>query len=166
MDKQQTDGDIKDAIRHAEAQCLKQNVRLTEKRQNVLAVLLRAGKALSAYDITALYKQQFKESIPTMSIYRILDFLDSRKLAHRLQLANKYVICEHIGCDHEHKQAQFLICEQCQKVKELNSSSRISMELKHSVESSGFELSNEQLEINCICQDCLTDAKLAEESSL
>ena len=37
-----------------------------------------------------------------------------------LNLANKYVACSHITCEHEHEVPQFLICGQCQRVEEIS----------------------------------------------
>ena len=38
-----------------------------------------------------------------MSIYRILEFLESQQLVHKLKLTNRYVACVHITCNHEHE---------------------------------------------------------------
>ncbi|WP_096085221.1 Fur family transcriptional regulator [Agaribacterium haliotis] len=148
---------IDSLIQHAEIQCKKQGSRLTDKRKNVLRILLKAGKALSAYELVENYQTELEESIPVMSVYRILDFLDEKQLAHRLQLANKYVACEHIHCDYQHSQPQFLICSQCQKVKEISSSAEVCNEVHNNVEKSGFQIAKAQLEISCICKDCANE---------
>ena len=36
------------------------------------------------------------------------------------QLANKYVACAHIASDHGHASPQFLICNDCDLVKEIS----------------------------------------------
>ena len=107
-------------IQHAEQHCKNHGVRLTEKRKQVLAGLIQTDKALSAYELIDVCKEQCGEVIPAMSVYRILEFLESENLVHKLKLANKYVVCAHIRCDHAHGVPQFLICGKCNKVKEIS----------------------------------------------
>ena len=117
----------------------------------------RRGKALSAYELVEAYKRALGESLPAMSMYRILDFLISEDLVHRLELANKYVACEHISCGAEHAQTQFLICSQCQKVKEIVIDGAVIAMLKKNIGDADFHLSNLQLEMNGICKECRSD---------
>ena len=93
-----------------------------------------------------------------MSVYRILGFLQSQRLVHKLDLASKYVACAHIACDHEHGLSQFLVCGLCHRVKEVNVSRSTIKALEDSVAEAGFHLASHQLEINCVCQDCLESA--------
>lgn len=141
-------------IEHAEQYCKNHNVLLTVKRKLVLSALLTSDKALSAYDVIDLCKQQFKQKLSAMSVYRILDFLESVKLAHKLKLANKYVACSHISCDHEHGIPQFLICGACDQVKEISINKSTMSELQNEVKQAGFQLVTPQLEMNCICNSC------------
>lgn len=145
-------------IHHAEQTCKTNGARLTTKRKQILSSLLTSGKALSAYDLVDIYKTEFGESLPAMSIYRILDFLQDVHLVHKLHLANKYVACAHITCDHEHAVPQFLICRQCQKVEEISIKKSTVTDLKRNVEDAGFHLVSPQLEMNCICKSCFPNA--------
>jgi len=138
----------------AEQQCKTSGARLTNKRKQVLAGLVQADKALSAYELIDYCKAEYGESLPAMSVYRILDFLHEERLVHKLDLANKYVACSHITCDHAHAVPQFLICSQCQVVKEVNIDQSTIDQLKLNVESAGYHLSGFQLEMNCICEAC------------
>ena len=142
-------------IEHAEQQCRENGARLTTKRKLVLSGLLQSGKALSAYELVEFCKEQFDETIPAMSVYRILDFLQVQKLAHKLELANKYVACAHITCRDEHATSQFLICKRCQRVKEIDISDSVIESLRQDVLDADFELDNPQLEINGICARCV-----------
>ena len=72
--------------------------------------LLESDKALSAYELTEFCRDRLGFDLLPMSVYRILEFLEGEHLAHRLNLANKYVACSHITCEHEHDVPQFLIC--------------------------------------------------------
>lgn len=145
-------------IDHAEQYCKTHGSRLTSKRKQVLSGLLKSGKALSAYELIDICKAEYGEALPAMSMYRILDFLKDEHLVHKLNLANKYVACAHITCDHDHAVPQFLICGECQKVTEISIKKSTIEELKGNVEDAGFSLKSPQLEMNCICHSCLESA--------
>ncbi len=141
-------------IDRAEQQCKANGTRMTSKRKHILHGLLQSDRALSAYELVEYCKTEFDETIPAMSVYRILEFLEEEHLVHRLNLANKYVACSHIRCDHEHAMSQFLICQSCQRVKEVDISDSVVKSLRKTVRDAGFELQSPQLEINCICEGC------------
>lgn len=143
-------------IIHAEQGCRNHGSRMTTKRKRVLSLLVQSKKALSAYDLIALCKQEFGQNVPAMSVYRILEFLESENLVHKLNLAKKYVACSHITCDHDHGVPQFLICGECSHVKEVSISKQTIAELQKNVEDAGFQLISPQLEMNCICDSCAT----------
>lgn len=145
---------VEKIIDHAEQHCKTHGSRLTQKRKQVLSGLLQSEKALSAYELIDVCKNEFGETLPAMSMYRILDFLQGEHLVHKLKLANKYVACAHISCDHEHAVPQFLICGECQKVMEINISRSTIKKLEQNVEDAGFHLISPQLEMNCICDNC------------
>lgn len=149
---------IQEKIEHADRKCSQRGVRLTAKRKLILSSLLWSDKALSAYDIVDHCKHEFGEIIAAMSVYRILEFLEQQQLVHKLNLANKYIACCHIDCDHSHDVPQFLICSVCQRVKEISLGKITEQELKHDVEEAGFQLVHPQLEINCICDECVDEA--------
>ena len=151
--------DIESVIDEAEQRCRGRGARLTAKRKQVLAGLLHAKSALSAYELVDYCRSEYGYAIPAMSVYRILDFLESQHLVHKLNLANKYVACAHIACDHDHAVPQFLICSRCQRVEEINVSAATIDALQRSVRDAGFELVSPQLEMNCLCEDCKTDAQ-------
>lgn len=143
---------------HAEATCRARGARLTDKRRRVLMGLLQSRKAMSAYDLIAYWQSEFNENIPPMSVYRILDFLESENLAHKLHLANKYIACSHISCDHAHEVPQFLICEECSSVKEIGIKKSLIDTLRRSVKQAGYELQSPQLELHCLCENCAKQA--------
>lgn len=138
----------------AKKDCQAHGVPITSKRVNVYSLLLSAKKAVSAYELADSYKQMFRKPVPVITVYRVLEFLQSKNLVHKLETANKFVVCEHIDCDHQHPASQFLICQQCLKVKELGMSNVKIEELKKMVEEAGFHLKSPQLEMNCICKAC------------
>lgn len=151
-------------IQYAEQHCKAHGARLTIKRKLVLAGLIQSNKALSAYELTDVCKEHYGESIPAMSVYRILEFLEGEHLVHKLNLANKYVACSHIICGHAHGTPQFLICGTCSKVEEINISQSTITELQKTVKNAGYQLMSPQLEMNCLCDNCSALAAQRQEN--
>lgn len=147
---------VDEIINQAEQYCNSRGSRLTTKRKQVLSSLVQSNKALSAYTLIDLCKEKFGETIPAMTIYRTLEFLEEEKLVHKLNLANKYVACSHVICDHKGGGSQFLICNSCDLVKEISIDQANIKELQKNVVDAGFQLVSPQLEIDCICNECLT----------
>ena len=142
------------ALERAEKRCNEHGSKLTEKRRQVLSGLLDSEKALSAYELTDFCRTELGYNLLPMSVYRILDFLESRKLVHRLNLTNKYVACSHIACDHQHALAQFLICKSCHRVEELSLPASVLSSIEGGAKKVGYQLVNNQLEVECVCNDC------------
>jgi len=146
---------IESIIKDAEKHCKDHGARLTEKRKQVLIGLVESNKALSAYELIAFCKQRYDTNMPAMSVYRILEFLESQHLVHKLNLANKYVACMHISCDNNHAVPQFLICRNCSKVKEVSMGQSTILELSETVKNAGYDLYTPQVELNCLCESCI-----------
>ncbi len=142
-------------LHKAQTECRRTGLRLTDKRCNVLKILLQVSEPLSAYDIADHYKSEYGEALSAMSAYRMLDFLLQAGLVHKLETTNQYLACSHIACEHEHRVPQFLICDQCHNVKEVGLRKKLLNELKASIEDTGFKLSSQQLELHGLCADCL-----------
>lgn len=145
---------IERLISKARVECAQVGIKLTDKREKILTVLLRAGAPLSAYDIVEQYREQFNEVLPAMSVYRILHLLVEHKIAHKLQTTNQFLACAHIACNHEHEVPQFLICDQCHGVEEVGLRKTLVKELHQSVKKTGFEVANQQLELHGTCSRC------------
>ncbi|MBX3618233.1 Fur family transcriptional regulator [Nitrosomonas sp.] len=151
--------DIDQIIKRSQEVCASTGNKLTEKRKNVLTVLLASTIPLSAYDIVDKYKAQFQESLPVMSVYRMLDFLIQEKLVHKLETAGQYMSCAHITCNHQHETPQFLICDRCGSVKEIGIKKHIIEDLERSIQSTGFALAHQQLELHGVCKQCQAISK-------
>lgn len=150
--------EVRQALTKAEESCRTSGARLTEKRRNVLAILLRTKTPLSAYEIVDHYGREFGEPIPPMSVYRMLDFLMAETLVHKLNSENKYLACAHITCDHRHETPQFLICNRCNKVREVGIKPEVIIALRENVADVGYRLLTSQLELACLCDQCARDA--------
>lgn len=128
--------------------------KLTEKRQRILTLLLKAGCPLSAYELTHAYNKVNKPAIMAMSVYRILEFLESIQLVHRLQSANKYVACSSLLTCQHHPFSMFVICQSCQQVEEIPVAENLVHQLTSTIENTGFLMTDTQLEITGICRRC------------
>jgi Fur family zinc uptake transcriptional regulator len=145
---------IDKVLERASKSCEKTGSKLTEKRKRVFVSLLKSEKPLSAYEIADAVRTEYDETVPAMSVYRMLDFLEQENLVHKLKSTNKFVACSHIACNHAHEVPQFLICDNCGKVKEIGIKRDIIDVLTESVEHAGYKLKSPQLELHCLCQDC------------
>ncbi len=146
---------IKECLERAESDCGEYGARLTSKRKRILLSLLQSDKAMSAYEIVDYCKKEFGKTMPAMSVYRILDFLQEQLLVHKLNSANKFVACSHITCDHDHEVTQFLICNECLEVKEININQSTIKALQQNIKEAGFHLLSPQLEMHCLCENCM-----------
>lgn len=145
-----------DLIEKARQDCKQAGHRLTPKRENVLRLMERNEQPESAYELADRYKQTYGENLSAMSVYRILNVLIDAGLVHKLECNNQYVLCSHITCQHEHQQAQFLICDRCHKAEEVGISPSLMRQLTSSVANSGFKIKNLQLELHGVCRECQT----------
>lgn len=145
---------LNQALEQADQASANIGLKLTPKRRHVLSLLLAADTPLSAYELADQFKSAFGQAIPAMSVYRMLDFLTENNLAHKLTSENKFVSCAHSHCSHEHQVPQFLICENCHKVKEIGIEKEIFDALRNSVHEAGFSLQEAQLELKCLCANC------------
>ena len=154
MNKQQ----LNRIIAKAKEICSRSGGRFTEKRKRVLELLLVSNTPLSAYEIADAYNKTSTGSMPAMSVYRILEFLEAEQLVHKLISTNKYVACSHIMPDCVHETPQFIICSECQSAKEIAISKGIIDELGKLVAKAGYTLTNSQLELQCVCNNCSASA--------
>jgi Fur family zinc uptake transcriptional regulator len=144
-------------LQKADEKCTRAGTRLTVKRAALLGLLVEAARPLSAYELVALYNQSEEQTIQPMSAYRILQFLQSEELVHKLETQNKYIACSHISCSHAHQVPQFLVCRKCHKVSEINLPAGIVDELSTQAKLSGFELDESRIELDGVCKDCGLD---------
>ena len=59
-------------LKYVHSLCEQKKVKLTEKRQQVLYSLLKANKALSAYELIDSLRVHFDQDFAPMTVYRIL----------------------------------------------------------------------------------------------
>jgi Fur family zinc uptake transcriptional regulator len=134
----------------AETLCAKNGTQLTTLRREVLDLILRARAPLTAYQLLDQLKSTRKSAVPP-TIYRALDFLIENRLIHRIERLNAFVSCAET--DHDHADAQFLICHQCGTVTEIEDHG-VSAALAQAAGAHGFTPSRAIVELDGLCASC------------
>ncbi len=129
--------------------CGRSNAQLTELRRTVLGLVLQSERPLTAYQLLDRLKETRKSAMPP-TIYRALDFLIENKLIHKVESLNAFVACE--AGHHEHA-IQFLICNGCGQVTELEDHG-IAHAMDKAAASAGFIASSTIVEIEGTCLAC------------
>lgn len=136
-------------MREAEATCQSGGLRLTDMRRKVLRLVWSNHVPAKAYDILEkLHAENPRTAPPT--VYRALEFLMEAGLVHKIESMNAYVGCE--NPKHPHI-AQFLICDECGAVIEINASKITQMIVKEA-RHLGFETQTQVVEIRGHCPEC------------
>ena len=159
MTKQVNPKELDVLLRAAEVACAENGARLTQRRRQVLSELMQSSSPLSAYEVLDLCNRSTTSTMPAMSVYRILDFLEQQQLVHRLSSSSKYVACSHIACDHKHFQkTHFLLCDGCSSVESVYATEEASEALEQMAKTVGFKLTTQQFELSGICTTCQDSA--------
>lgn len=149
MDDQHDHRDcVSRALRIAEDLCRRRGKRLTALRRRVLELVWGQHKPIGAYDLLEYLREEGRAAPPT--VYRALDFLQQLGLVHRLASLNAYVGCAVPGEPHD---GQFLICESCRSLAEMDVSS-ITRAIEESALESGFTPHRHTIEIMGLCPSC------------
>ena len=145
-----TANDIARRLDAAAACCIRDGVRFTELRRQVLAFVLEADGPVTAYALLdRLRGTRWNAAPPT--VYRALEFLLQRGLVHRVELLNAYVGCDE-GEAHSHA-AQFLICRSCGAVDEVDDHA-VAAALGQAAAAKGFTLGHATVEVEGTCAGC------------
>ncbi len=129
--------------------CEARKLRLTPRRRQVLEILLASHQPMGAYDIlTELHRSGDSDKIAPPIVYRALEFLLAQGLIHRIESKNAFITCAQPG--HE-STAQFLICRDCDRVAELETSESA---LLAEADSLGFAVDHSVVEITGVCAQC------------
>lgn len=139
---------IDQALSQAEQLCQRQLQRFTAIRRRVLELVWRQHKPIGAYELLEMLQQDGRTAPPT--VYRALEFLQQMGLVHRIASLNAYVGCAHPGAPHD---GQFLICEACKSLAELDVPA-ITSAIEASAAASGFTTRRHTVEILGLCPRC------------
>jgi len=140
--------DVGRALEVAEHRCVAAGERMTAPRRRVLELLLEAGEAVKAYDLIARFGADGTAAKPP-TVYRALDFLEKKGLAHRIASISAYVACS-VG-DRAHA-AAFLICDCCGATQEVTPPEGEA--LQQAAASSGYSLERTTIEGHGRCPAC------------
>ncbi|MBF9043707.1 transcriptional repressor [Rhodobacterales bacterium HKCCE4037] len=144
---------VTDALSVAEARCAEEGLRLTPVRRKVLEILLREHRALGAYAILDLLREEGFGSQPPVA-YRALDFLSENGFVHRIERLNAFVACTH--ADEAHSPA-FMICRLCDTVAEAQSAPARGA-LGAAAKAAGFQIEKTVVEAEGLCPACVDKA--------
>ncbi|AQR60375.1 Fur family transcriptional regulator [Brevundimonas sp. LM2] len=136
------------ALTLAEDRCVADGERMTAPRRRVLELLLQAGEAVKAYDLIARFGADGTAAKPP-TVYRALDFLEKKGLAHRIASISAYVACS-VG-DRAHA-AAFLICDCCGATEEVTPPEGEA--LQQAASASGYLLQRTTIEGHGRCPAC------------
>ncbi|MCW5723317.1 MAG: transcriptional repressor [Devosia sp.] len=127
---------------------------LTRNQGLVLGALTQSAGPLSAYDILDRLRADGLRA--PLQVYRALDKLVDRGLAHRLESLNAFVACADTLC-HRKGLIAFAICEGCGKVDEF-ADTVIEERLGSWAGGTGFKVERTTMEIRGRCAGCLQAA--------
>lgn len=140
---------IHETMQNAEDHCRTHKLRFTPVRRRVLELLLADHRAMGAYDILEVLRDEGLGAQPPVA-YRALDFLVQNGLAHRIERLNAYAACAHLGKTHA---PAFLICRECQLIAEADGES-LSHPLSSAARDAGFVIERIAVELEGLCPSC------------
>lgn len=129
--------------------CQQHAVKLTPLRQQVLDILSQHQQPLTAYAVLDVLKQSNPKA-QVMSVYRILEFLQTNGLIHRIENLNAFMVCSHLA---ERHVSQWLICQTCGIATECVTES-FQQGIAHIEKDTGFQVTTPTIELMGICADC------------
>lgn len=123
---------------------------LTRNQELVLGTLAHANGPLSAYDILDRLRGDGLKA--PLQVYRALEKLTERGLAHRLESLNAFVCCADAHC-HATGSLAFAICDRCGRVEEF-AEPAITAQLAEWSGRTGFHPARMTIELHGQCKTC------------
>ena len=123
---------------------------ISKNQQVVLDIIEKAKEPLKAYSI--LFNVQKKGIKAPQQIYRALDKLIEMGKIHKVESRNAFVACKNSNCEIS-KATAFSICENCEKVTEINNSN-LSKLLNNFKDNTGMKYKKYNLEFFGTCKKC------------
>jgi len=141
------------ALQVADAHCAAKGLRFTSVRRKALEILLQEHRALGAYDLLEILREEGFGSQPPVA-YRAIDFLVGNGFAHKVEKLNAFVACSKPGEPHS---PAFMICRTCDLVVEAISGPARSM-IGKAANKVGFKIEKSVIEVEGICCSCAEQA--------
>ena len=140
---------IADGVAAADAFCSANGLQFTRQRRRVLEILLEGHRAMGAYEVLDILREEGLGSQPPVA-YRALDFLVAHGFVHKIERLNAFVACAHPGARHA---PAFLICRICDKVAEAQAEPTDGA-LGAAAQDAGFEIERAVVEALGVCPNC------------
>ena len=120
---------------------------LTQQRSLIIETLAASKLPMSAYELRDQINST-KQSLNISTVYRVLDFWIGLGLIHKIESANRFIVCSD---EHRHQFHVIQTCTQCENVREsCELASQITMQISHEFRA----LENQVIEIQGTCSDC------------
>ncbi|MGB0629768.1 MAG: Fur family transcriptional regulator [Alphaproteobacteria bacterium] len=144
---------IADALDAAESRCKKGGLRFTPLRRRVLEIVWNRHAPTGAYEILEELHDGKRSAAPP-TVYRALEFLVENGFVHKIESLNAFVGCGRTGDEHT---GQFLICENCRQVGEIDDP-EIAALIEKKAAGLGFSVVQPTIEIMGLCRECTSTA--------
>ncbi|RZJ17948.1 MAG: transcriptional repressor [Brevundimonas sp.] len=139
------------ALVAAADRCVAEGERMTAPRRRVLELLLAAGEPVKAYDLIARFGADGQAAKPP-TVYRALEFLERKGLAHRIASISAYVACSAGEAGDRAHAAAFLICDCCGATEEVGPSGGDAF--ARAAEAAGYAIERTTIEGHGRCPAC------------
>jgi Fur family transcriptional regulator, zinc uptake regulator len=138
------------ALWRAKSRCMERGVKWTSLRELVFRHVATSHKPVSAYDLIDSMAKEGKRLAP-VSVYRILDVLQSAGLVHRLESRNAFFACmtEHSAAP----QTLTVICETCERVTEVLAG-KAHLAIADAAKAAQFKARATVIEVSGVCAEC------------
>ena len=123
---------------------------LSKNQQIIFDIVNKSTEPLKAYSI--LFNVQKKGIKAPLQVYRALDKLVEMGKIHKIESRNAFIACQNSSCQVS-KATAFSICEMCEKITEISSSS-LSKYLANFKDKDGMKYSKYNLEFFGLCKKC------------
>jgi Fur family zinc uptake transcriptional regulator len=128
---------------------------LTRNQELVLGALAHSETPLSAYDL--LDRLRVDGLRAPLQVYRALEKLTERGLAHRLESLNAFVVCADAKC-HRTGTIAFAICDKCGNVDEF-ADEAVDLRLEAWRKRAKFATRQTTIELRGLCANCSASSR-------
>ena len=140
---------ISEAMAAADLCCDKAGLTFTPLRRKVFELVWSSHGPIGAYELLDRLKDSHRKAAPP-TVYRALDFLMEHGLIHRIESLNAYIGC---GDPARHHGGQFLICQDCKTVAELDDEA-VARAVASRANAMGFTVRQQTVEVIGRGADC------------
>jgi Fur family transcriptional regulator, zinc uptake regulator len=126
---------------------------LTPLRAEVMDIFIKKGSSLKANEVINYVNTKRSNTKPIV-IYRVLNFLVEKKVLHKIQSQNIFILCTDNLCSQNNGNKIFLSCKNCKQIKEIGD--KVFLEkIKNLCSSNNFTLKDSTIELNGYCNNCM-----------